>query len=744
VPGLTIADAAIAIGGDLAGFDKSLDVAKGKATTLGGTLKGIFSPKNIMAGIGAAGGAALGAALSGANQLDAAARQLQADAGLTAVEAKKAEHALAGMYRNNLQGFDEIGAAMAAVHNDLGLAGDAADAMTAKFLKFATATKQDAAGAVMAFDDILDAWNLTAADAGGIMDKLIVSHQKFGGVISESQAALKTMAPAMQAANMSIDDGIALLNLFNAAGIDAAKAPAALARAVAQLKPGQSLDDLIAQIASIEDPTMRGQKAMEIFGVRGGIQLAQAFKPGIQSLDDFAVSAAGAAGATDEAAKAIQEGFGNKFKQLMKNAGGFLAEFGTNFGDVVMIASAFGPQLAKAIGAGLAGLAGLLIPKIAAELGQTLPAWIAGGKAGGAAAGAAAGTSFAGQFIMGATGAGIAVWLGDLIRDALNKAIPTGAPTAPGFFDMLFSGGKSLEDHVNSMGSKAAAAGADAGAAATEGVKYGLVSGKPGVANAAGKVGDAIRDPIASAARFVYKTLFDTMQLTADEFRSKWAELTSIGNDAAAAIYGVQNRASALAANGREIAAQQEILASKKSTGAQKQDARDRLLALQQEGLGIRIEMAGRGELSKKAYATLISTLQKQAKSGNAEVANAARLALAELEKLLSAWSALPPTLRRDFTGGQGKGGFATGTPYVPYDMVAQIHQGEIIVPRAQSDAIRAGRATLGAGGDTGGSLTVNIYPDRDTSLQTAGRFGQAVLDVVANGLREQRARSAS
>ncbi len=40
--------------------------------------------------------------------------------------------------------------------------------------------------------------------------------------------------------------------------------------------------------------------------------------------------------------------------------------------------------------------------------------------------------------------------------------------------------------------------------------------------------------------------------------------------------------------------------------------------------------------------------------------------------------------------------GFATGTPSVPYDMRADIHQGEIIVPKTFSDGLRSGDLVLG------------------------------------------------
>ena len=364
-------------------------VAGGKtfSQTFGATLK------KAAGGLAGAGiGAAFGVMLTGANQLDAATRQLQADTGMTADEAKRAQGALASMYRDNLQGFDAIGAAMAKVHNDLGLTGDAADAATEKFLRFSTATGQDASAAVASFDDILDAWNLTAADAGPLMDKLIVSHQKYGGVIGESQAALSAMAPAMQAANMTIDDGIALLNLFNVAGVDASKAPAALAKAVRALKPGQGLNDLIAQIGAIEDPTLRGQKAMEIFGAKSGIGMAQAIKPGMTSLADLTASLGDTTDATTKAADAIESGFGAQFKLLMKNAGGALAEFGQNFGGLLMVASAFGPAFVTKLSTGLGAIAGLFGPKLLALI---MPQAVATGTAAGTATGTAFGTALA-------------------------------------------------------------------------------------------------------------------------------------------------------------------------------------------------------------------------------------------------------------------------------------------------------------------------------------------------------------
>jgi hypothetical protein len=107
-------------------------------------------------------------------------------------------------------------------------------------VRFGRATGQDAASAVSAFDDILDSFGLTADDAAGIMDKLVVSHQKFGGSIEENQAALSHMAPQLKALNLGLDDGIGLLNLFAASGLDASAGQKALNQAISKLPAGET------------------------------------------------------------------------------------------------------------------------------------------------------------------------------------------------------------------------------------------------------------------------------------------------------------------------------------------------------------------------------------------------------------------------------------------------------------------------------------------------------------------------
>lgn len=330
--------------------------------------------------IGAGAGALFGIAIQQGAALDAATQKLAADTGLTGQALAQQSSAIDSMYRGNLQSMDSVEASLAEVISGFNLSGQAADDLTQKMLTYETATGQDAQ-AVTALKMVTDAWNLSASDEGTIMDQLVASHQKYGTSVADDQTSLQKMAPALTAMGMQFSDGVDLLNMFAAAGIDASKAPTALNTAIKQLKPGQTLNDLISQISSIQDPLQRAQVAAKDFGTRAGAQLADALKPGITSLDQFQTSTDDTVGATDKAADAIRSDWGNQLTLLMHNIGGALASVSQSFGPLLII----GAQMTPKIAAGFGSLAGALIPKIAEQLGLTLPTWLGGGAAAGGA-----------------------------------------------------------------------------------------------------------------------------------------------------------------------------------------------------------------------------------------------------------------------------------------------------------------------------------------------------------------------
>jgi hypothetical protein len=391
--------------GDKAGQTLGLRMSKTTSAALGAGLKGGLA---VLAG-----GAAI--ATKGMLELDGITAKFAADTGATADEAKAAGQAINEIAGRNLQSLGQVGDTMTAVRVQMGLTGDELNRVTELTLKYATATGQDSVTAVKAFDDIQDAWNLTSKDTAAIMDDLIASHQKYGGELGANQEALAKMAPQLTALNASWRDGIGLLNLFAASGLDSEKAMTALNTAVKKLKPGQNLDDLVKEVSSIEDPTKRAQKAIEIFGAKGGVALANALRPGVNSLKDFEISAFDAAGATDQAASRIEDSLGNRFQLAIKGAGAAIIGFG----------SSFGPALT-----GLASVAALAGSLGGGKLAGALEKALAGGWKAVAGSAAVKGAAAAAGLVIGGVygaAAGAVEHIAALIADAFREIADSAA-----------------------------------------------------------------------------------------------------------------------------------------------------------------------------------------------------------------------------------------------------------------------------------------------------------------------------
>jgi hypothetical protein len=318
------------------------------AKTLGAKLAGGLKTVGFKAFAAAASGA-FAIAAAGAAKLEDVQARIRAETGAGADEAKAAAKAINKAAGDEQASLDDVADVAVRVRRDLGATGDEADQLTARFTRFARVTRQNAGGAVSDFDNILDAWNLTADKSGAIQDVLIAGWQKWGGDITANQKALAAFAPQLKAMNATWEDGAALINLFNASGLDAEAQVRALNTAVKNLKPGQGLQDLFDQISAIQDPTERAQKAIEIFGARGGVGLANALAPGRGALDDFKVKTEDATGAVDEAADALDSTFGGSFRKLMSQAGAAIRGFGADFGIALSSLGSLG-SLATALG----------------------------------------------------------------------------------------------------------------------------------------------------------------------------------------------------------------------------------------------------------------------------------------------------------------------------------------------------------------------------------------------------------
>jgi len=75
--------------------------------------------------------------------------------------------------------------------------------------------------------------------------------------------------------------------------------------------------------------------------------------------------------------------------------------------------------------------------------------------------------------------------------------------------------------------------------------------------------------------------------------------------------------------------------------------------------------------------------------------------------------------------------GFASGTPYIPSDMIAQVHKGEGIIPATFMDSIRAGELMLSAGNTGGGGSVSNYYITVEGSVTSENDLADSLAEKI-------------
>lgn len=299
------------VGADQGPLVDDLKSAEGKIAQSGANVQKTATSTGAAWKAGAAVAAVgFGLMARGADQMETAAGQFQAATGKSRAEGQafaKDMNALVGTGAAVGHSFEEITATGAEVARQFGLTGKANQDLTSQALMFAKVTGSDAVDAVNSLDDTLDAFHEPASKATDLMDMLVASNQKYGTEVGpQTVEMLGKMAPALQAMGMGLDDGVGLLNMFEASGLDAAGAMRGLNTAVKNLPPGTTLDDFIQHLIDMKtkgiDPT---QEAIAVFGAKAGVGIANAITPGMTGLDAYKVSMQDAQGATEDAGNSM-------------------------------------------------------------------------------------------------------------------------------------------------------------------------------------------------------------------------------------------------------------------------------------------------------------------------------------------------------------------------------------------------------------------------------------------------------
>lgn len=307
-------------------INKQSSKLKSFTSNIGTTLK-----VGVAAAAAAAGTAIVAMCKSGidnARDLDKQMSLFQAHTGATAEETEKVKDVVKDLYKVNEDSYEDLAKTAEAMRTQMQMSADDIGKYAQNYLDYAKVTGQADDETVVRVAEIGKAWKLTADENVDLMDKMLTAQQKYGLSVTDSQAALKNLAPSFQALGMDVNDAMSYLSMFSMAGVDTTTATTAFTKALNKVKSPEELKKLMSDIQNCNDPLERAQMASELFGTKAGPQLAQALSDGTVSLEDFQAAMNGAEGAVSKASAAYDDNFDTRLALLQKKFSGMATEIG--------------------------------------------------------------------------------------------------------------------------------------------------------------------------------------------------------------------------------------------------------------------------------------------------------------------------------------------------------------------------------------------------------------------------------
>ena len=201
--------------------------------------------------------------------------------------------------------FEDAAKAVGEVNTRFDAAGDSAQDLSSKFLKFAKITDSDVVDAIDSTQHAMAAWGLSTDQAGNYLDVLAKVAQDTGTSVDTLNSVVASNKVVFDEMGMSIYTAANFVGELDKAGVDSSTAMAGLKKAMQnatkQGKPlDQALSELADTLASGDTDTEAYAEAMELFGNKAGPQLAEALRSGKISLTDFQRVAADSMGSVDQ------------------------------------------------------------------------------------------------------------------------------------------------------------------------------------------------------------------------------------------------------------------------------------------------------------------------------------------------------------------------------------------------------------------------------------------------------------
>ena len=305
--------------------EQAAESMKSKLSSVGGYLKTALTAGLAAAGVAVA--ATLKEGIESAAELEEQMSKFQSSTGATAEEVEQINELAKELYKSNTDSMEDIVATSSAMMTQMGVTVEQVEALQQSIMDFAKTTGMSNTDVVSAVDDIGDAWKMTAEESVAYLDVLKASSEQYGTDVSSVVDAITACASAASALGLSIDEVNGYMNLFADSGLEANQAITALNTAAKNVESPEAFREMVENIQAIEDPTQRAQAAVELFGSKAGIAMANVLD-GTTALDDYILTVDECAGTVANASAAFDSNFNVQLELLKKQFSGLALEIG--------------------------------------------------------------------------------------------------------------------------------------------------------------------------------------------------------------------------------------------------------------------------------------------------------------------------------------------------------------------------------------------------------------------------------
>ncbi len=308
-----------AAGGVSAAFTRAGDKLKG----IGGKISaaGMTMTKSVtlpIVGVGVAAAVAF-------DKVDTGLDTVAARSGFTGSALEGLQESFKTVAGNATQDFEEVAEVVGGIAGKLDLQGPALETFSTKVLDLARVTGTDAKTAADSLTTAMGALGVSAGDSGPLVDSLLAASQRSGLSLDTLTGQLATAAPAFKTYGIGVEQSVGLLAAFGKTGIPSTRVVAGLSTAFKNLREDgvkdlpSGLADVFTRIQKASNPTKATAIAVETFGSRVGVTMAEAIRSGKVSLDDLQEGLKGTKGSLAEAVTAV-EGPQEQFARLKNQA----------------------------------------------------------------------------------------------------------------------------------------------------------------------------------------------------------------------------------------------------------------------------------------------------------------------------------------------------------------------------------------------------------------------------------------